>query len=175
MERKKMKFIRPAKRKKSPKQQLQIALIDKILRGVSEASELIKFEWSRKVARSAVAKVNKVVSLPLKCVDVDIDCKAQLKQTRPDIKRNAPIRSSLLSFSRKGRSRSGEELNYLGKKRKIIDTERPAIGILIQNAHCHPMVSAIAPPSIGPDTVHAPEYIFVNYWYVAGVSLETNP
>jgi hypothetical protein len=119
------------------------------------------------VARSAAAKVTKVVSLLLKCVDVDIDCKAQLKQTRPDIKRDAPMRSSLLSFSRKGRLRSEEELNSLGKKRKIIDTERAAIGILIQNAHCHPMVSAITPPRIGPDTVHTPEYIFVSNYHIS--------
>jgi hypothetical protein len=170
-----MKFINPAKRKKSPRQQLQIALMDKILRGVRETSELMKLEWSRKVARSAAAKATKVISLLLKCVDVDIDCRPQLKQTRPDIKRDAPMRSSLLSFSRKGRSRSEEELNSLGKKRKIIDTEMPAIGILIQNAHCHPMVSAITPPRIGPDTVHTPEYIFVNYSYFSGASLETNP
>lgn len=163
MERKKIKFIKPAKRKKGPRQQLQIALMDKILRGVRETSELMKLEWTRKAVRSAAAKITKVVSLLLKSVDVDIDCKAQLKQTRPDIKRDAPMRSSLLSFSRKGRVRSEGELNFLGKKRKIIDTERAAIGILIRNDHCHPMVSAIAPPRRGSDTVHTPKYIFVSY------------
>jgi hypothetical protein len=162
MERKKMKLIKPAKRKKSPMQQLQIALMDKILRGVRETSELMKLEWSRKAARSTAVIITKVVSLPLKPVDVDNVCKAELKQTRPDIKRDAPMRSSLLSFSRKGRLRSDEVFNSLGKKRRIIDTERAAIGRLIQNDHCHPMVSAIAPPRIGPDTVDTPEYILVS-------------
>ena len=157
-----MKLIKPAKRKKSPMQQLQIALMDKILRGVRETSELMKLEWSRKAARSTAVIITKVVSLPLKPVDVDNVCKAELKQTRPDIKRDAPMRSSLLSFSRKGRLRSEEVLNSLGKKRRIIDTERAAIGRLIQNDHCHPMVSAIAPPRIGPDTVDAPGYTLVS-------------
>jgi hypothetical protein len=162
IERKKMKFIKPAKRKNSPIQQLQIALIDKILRGVRETSELMKLVWSRKAARSTAVRITKVASLMLKPVDVDSDCKAELKQTRPDIRRDAPMRSSLLSFSRKGRPRSEELLNSLGKKRRIIDTERAAIGRLIQNDHCHPMVSAIAPPRIGPDTVLTPKYILVS-------------
>jgi hypothetical protein len=63
MERKKIKFIKPAKRKKSPRQQLQIALMDKILQGVRETSELMKLEWTRKAVRSAAAKITKVVSL----------------------------------------------------------------------------------------------------------------
>jgi hypothetical protein len=162
IERKKIKFIKPAKRKNSPIQQLQIALIDKILRGVRETSELMKLEWSKKALRSIAVRITKVASLMLKPVDVDNDCKAELKQTRPDIKRDAPMRSSLLSFSRKGRPRSEEVLNSLGKKRRIIDTERAAIGRLIQNDHFHPMVSAIAPPRIGPDTVLTPKHLLVS-------------
>jgi hypothetical protein len=162
MERKKIKLIKPAKRNKSPMQQLQIALIDKILRGVMETSELTKVEWSRKAPISRAVRITKVASLLLKSIVVDSDCKAELKQTRPDIKRDAPMRSSLLSFSRKGRLRSEEVFNSLGKKRRIIDIERAAIGRLIQNDHCHPMVSAIAPPRIGPDTVDTPEYILVS-------------
>jgi hypothetical protein len=115
--------------------------------------------WRRKAARRPAAEVPSEIPLLLISVEVDKVCSVQLRQIRPDIKRDAPIRSNLLIFSWRGRPRRIERVDSFGNKTIIMNIEIDAIGMLIQNDHRHPILSAMTPPNMGPDTVHTPRSI----------------
>ena len=112
--------------------------------------------WRRKPTKRRPASAANALPLLLSFVSVDKLCKVQLRQTRQAIKRTAPIGSSLLNFSLRGRVRREEWVDSFGNRTSMRHAERIAIGILIQNDHRHPIVSASSPPNMGPETVQAP-------------------
>lgn len=158
MDRKNIKFKKPANNKNNDTQHDQTALCAINLRLMSAMSGRMKASWMRKAMPSVAPTAISALSLPVNCglIEFEMNCMTVMTVARQPTSKTEPRGSSLRTFLAGERCRKTAWLASLGKMKKTTVSDPTATGTLIQNAQRHPQCVEMTPPRMGPETVQTP-------------------